>query len=318
MKLVLGTMTIGEQIFGEQAGALVQSFLSAGCRELDTAYVYNEGTCEQLLGEALGKLERNGYSLATKANPRITGRLDREAVVSQLNGSLERLGTGYVDIFYLHFPDPGTPLESALEGCAQLHSEGKFRELGLSNFPAWMVAEAHHICDKHGWVKPTVFQGLYNPLSRNAERELDMALDHYGMRFYAYNPLAGGILTDKYADGDRTVKAGRFTNRPNYQKRYWKDSYFEAANAIRAACAPYGISIVEASYRWLANHSMLKESRGDAILIGASRVSQLGENMAAARKGPLPEPVAAAFEAAWAISRPDAPEYFTLYVPKKG
>lgn len=317
MKLVLGTMTFGEQIFGSDIEQMISAFLKNGNIELDTAYVYNNGDCERLLGAALEKFHRTDYIIATKVNPRITGRLDKEAVVSQLNESLQRLRVEYVDILYLHFPDPNTPVISALEGCMQLHKEGKFKELGLSNFPAWMVSDVYHLCKKNGWVCPSVYQGLYNPLSRHAERELNMALTHYNMRFYAYNPLAGGMLTNKYSSNDRTIQAGRFTNRPNYQKRYWKDSYFEAVDKIKNVCKKYDLNIIEAVYRWLAWHSMLQPERGDGIIIGASRLEQLYQNMNTLRTDILPEEIVLAIDNAWNVSKCDAPEYFTFYKPEK-
>lgn len=317
VNFVLGTMTFGEQIFGNDVGEMVNYFLSHDYKELDTAYVYNEGECERLLGPALDGIPRESYMLSTKVNPRITGRLDKEAVLSQLNESLERMHVGYVDTLYLHFPDPVTPVESALEGCAQLYGEGKFKELGLSNFPAWLVAEVYHICEKHGWILPTVYEGVYNPLSRHAERELDRALDYYGMRFYAYNPLAGGMLTNKYSGKDRTIVSGRFTNRPNYQQRYWKGSYFEAIDHIKEVCAEYEINIIEAAYRWLAYHSMLKAERGDAIIIGASRLPQLEQNMTTIQQGELPEGLVKVINDAWDVCKADAPEYFKYYVPAK-
>ena len=126
VNLVLGTMTFGEQVFGENAAEMVDRFLSYGYRELDTAYVYNNGECERILGAVLKGRERGAFKLSTKVNPRVTGRLDKYAVLTQLNTSLDRLGLDKVDTLYLHFPDPDTPVESALEGCAQLYDEGKF------------------------------------------------------------------------------------------------------------------------------------------------------------------------------------------------
>ena len=158
MKLILGTMTFGESVFTPDVEAFVNAFLDAGYKELDTAYVYNEGTCEKLLEDVLSTLSKP-YSIATKVNPRITGKLDGAAAYKQLNESLERLNLPGVDIVYLHFPDPATPVEDVLAAMADMHDQGKFKELGLSNFPAWMVADAWHICDKHDWVKPTVFEG---------------------------------------------------------------------------------------------------------------------------------------------------------------
>ena len=120
MKLVLGTMTFGESVFAPSVSEFVEMFLNAGYEELDTAYVYNEGNSEKLLGEVLPRL-RYPYKISTKVNPRITGKLDGEAAYSQLNGSLKRLGVPTVDTFYLHFPDPATPVENVLEACNNLY-----------------------------------------------------------------------------------------------------------------------------------------------------------------------------------------------------
>ncbi len=312
VKLILGTMTFGESVFNPQAGEFINAFLDAGYEELDTAYVYNDGTCERLLGEVLPGLGRP-YKIATKVNPRISGRLDGDAAYKQVNESLERMNLPSVDTVYLHFPDPKTPVESVLEAMADLHSQGKFKELGLSNFPAWMVTDVWHICDSRGWVKPTVFQGIYNPLTRKAETELNACLNHFGMRFYAYNPLAGGLLTGRYGHYEDAPTDGRFTHRPNYQGRYWKKSFFEAVDLIRKAGEKYGINTIEATYRWLAFHSMLDGSRGDAILIGASKLGHLQQNMDTLKAGSLPEEMVEAFNQAWAITKADSPEYFTLY-----
>lgn len=312
VKLVLGTMTFGESVFAPEVGAFVNAFLDAGFTELDTAYVYNGGVCEKLLGEALASMDRP-YQIATKVNPRITGRLDAEAAYTQLNESLERLRLSRVDTLYLHFPDPATPVESVLSACGEMHDQGKFKELGLSNFPAWMVADVWHICDKNGWVKPTVYEGIYNPLTRNAETELNDCLNRFGMRFYAYNPLAGGLLTGRYGSFEEAPADGRFTHRPNYQNRYWKKSFFDAVAIVKDAAEACGVTVIDATYRWLAYHSMLNGDRGDAILIGASKLSHLRQNMDALKAGPLPEQLTAAFEKAWQVSRADSPAYFTLY-----
>ena len=312
VNLILGTMTFGESVFHPEVEQFITAFLDAGYSELDTAYVYNEGNCERLLGEVLPALDRP-FKIATKVNPRISGRLDADAAYKQVGESLERMRLDRADTVFLHFPDPATPVESVLSAMADLHDRGKFTELGLSNFPAWMVTDVWHICDRHGWVKPTVFEGIYNPLTRRAEAELNDCLDHFGMRFYAYNPMCGGLLTGRYGSYDEAPSDGRFTHRPNYRGRYWKKSFFDGVEIIRAAAERHGVTSVEATYRWLAYHSMLRAERGDAILIGASRLRHLEQNMAAVQAGPLPEDVIEAFEAAWAVTRGDSPEYFTLY-----
>lgn len=312
VNLILGTMTFGESVFSPDVSVFVNTFLDAGYSELDTAYVYNEGNCERLLGEALSELDRP-CRIATKVNPRISGKLDAAAAYKQVNESLNRLQLSSVDTVYLHFPDPSTPVINVLEAMADLHTQGKFKELGLSNFPAWMVADVWHICDKHGWVKPTVFEGIYNPLTRKSETELNACLDYFNMRFYAYNPMAGGLLTGKYKTFEETPADGRFTHRPNYRNRYWKESYFDALNVIKSAAEKQGITSIEATYRWLAYHSMLNGERGDAIIVGASKLNHLRQNIEAMKAGPLPQDVVHAFEKAWQITKADSPEYFTLY-----
>ncbi len=315
VKLILGTMTFGESVFSPQVGEFVRAFLDAGYDELDTAYVYNEGNCERLLGEVLPGLDRP-FRIATKVNPRISGKLDAEAACKQVTESLERLHLDSVDTVFLHFPDPATPVESVLSAMADLYDRGKYRELGLSNYPAWMVADVWHVCDRHGWVKPTVYEGVYNPLTRRAEAELNDALKHFGLRFYAFNPMCGGLLTGRYGKFEEAPTDGRFTHRPNYQGRYWKKSFFDAVELIKTAAEQHGISSIEATYRWLAYHSMLDGERGDAILIGASKLSHLLQNMETVKAGPLPAELVEVFDRAWAITRGDSPEYFTLYKGK--
>lgn len=316
LKLILGTMTFGESVFLPDVEKFINEYLDSGYEELDTAYVYNEGNCERLLGEALAMVKKP-YKIATKINPRITGRLDAEAAYMQVNESLNRLRRDSVDIVYLHFPDPSTPVLSVLEACEALYEQRKFTELGLSNFPAWMVADVWNICEKKGWVKPSVYQGIYNPLTRRAEVELDACLNRFNMRFYAFNPLAGGILTGRYSDFTENPTDGRFTHRPNYQDRYWKKSYFGAVHTIKESIEPYGISLAEATYRWLANHSMLNADRGDGVLLGASKITHLQQNIKAFNAGVLPTDVVDAFEQAWKITKQDSPEYFTLFIRKK-
>jgi aflatoxin B1 aldehyde reductase len=312
VKLVLGTMTFGPQVTPEVSEEMVRHFLALGHCEIDAAYVYNEGDTERILGVVLDKPDMPACSLATKVNPRITGKLDEVSITAQLEESLRRMRKNSVDILYLHFPDPSTDLEETLAACAKLHERGLFRELGMSNFPAWQAVDAWHICKARGWPTPTVYQGLYNGLSRKVEAELFPALRELGMRFYAYNPLAGGILAGKHAEFLEEPEPGRFTHRPNYKDRYWKESFFAAMHALTAACEAEEVSLVAAAFRWLAYHSALDADAGDGILIGASRLSQLEQNIKAIEMGPLPESIGEAFEVAWGAAMPDSPDYFRV------
>jgi aflatoxin B1 aldehyde reductase len=311
---ILGTMTFGPQVDRTTSRAMVASFLGQGYREIDTAYVYNDGDSERFVGAAVSALAASEVEIATKVNPRVANAFDAAALSSQIEESLHRLERGAVDLLYLHFPDPRTPLETTLAACAELHGRGLFRELGLSNFPAWQVVEIWHLCEKHGWPRPTVYQGLYNGLSRGIEAELLPALRQHGMRFYAYNPLAGGILAGKYRGMTDEPTPGRFTFRPNYRSRYWKKPFFEALELLTAACREQGVPLVRAAYGWLMHHSGLSAAAGDGLILGASSLMQLEQNLEAMQQPPLPAPIVQAFEIAWEAAKPECPAYFRTSV----
>ncbi|MBR6979994.1 MAG: aldo/keto reductase [Prevotella sp.] len=310
MKIVLGTMNFGPQLDLEGSRNMVNAFLDSGNRELDTAYVYNGGATENILGDILPGIDSNSYEIATKVHPRITGRLDRETILMELNESLKRMKRDSVNLLYFHFPDAKTPIEEALETVAELYEKGVVKELGLSNYPAWQVVDIAWKCDKAGCPRPSVYQGMYNSLCRNVEPELFPAIRSLGMRFYAFNPLAGGMLTGKHKNYDDKPQPGRFERLESYRKRYWKQSYFDAVEEIRKACEAEGIPMAEAAYRWLCCHSLMDESKGDGILLGASRQEQMAQNMAAVEKGDLPQTIREAMDEAWELAKPDSPQYF--------
>ena len=122
-----------------------------------------------------------------------------------------------VDLMYFHFPDGQTPIEGALETYAELHDRGVVGELGLSNYPSWQVIDIAYKCDKIGCPRPTVYQGMYNALCRNVEPELFPAIRSLGIRFYAFNPLAGGMLTGKHKDFESSPQPGRFARLESYR-----------------------------------------------------------------------------------------------------
>lgn len=310
MKLILGTMNFGPQLDQEASRDMVEIFLKTGNAELDTAYVYNGGTTEEYLGSILPRLEFGSYYLATKVHPRITGHLDRETILMEFNESLRRMNQDSVDLLYFHFPDGKTPIEEALETIAELKEQGKIKELGLSNYPSWQVVDVWYKCEKCGCPKPTVYQGMYNALCRNVEPELFPAIRSLGMRFYAFNPLAGGLLSGKQLNFEDAPEPGRFARLKSYRDRYWKQSYFDALGEIKRACDAENVPMAEAAYRWLVHHSNMSAGLGDGILLGASRIEQMEQNMAAATKGKLPQSILDAMDEAWDIARPDSPAYF--------
>lgn len=302
-------MNFGPQVNEGTGKEMLDVFVNNGYSEIDTAYIYNGGDTDGILGQVLPNYEGKKISIATKIHPRVTGKLDGSAVRLQFNESIARLGLDKIDILYFHFPDKITPIENALEEINLLYLENKIKEFGLSNFPAWMVVEIWHICKENGWILPTLYQGRYNGLSRNVESELIPTLRHLGMRFYAYNPLAGGMLTGKHIDFNSHPKEGRFSRLESYRKRYWKESYFEAVKLLLKTCKGHNIKPVDAAYRWLVHHSLL-DVDVDGVIIGASSTDQLNQNMLAVNRGGLPQQVVDAFDVAWGEAKFDSPEYF--------
>ncbi|XP_030585492.1 aflatoxin B1 aldehyde reductase member 4-like [Archocentrus centrarchus] len=313
---LLGSMAFGGRADAEQSLEMVKAFLDRGHNQLDTAFMYVDGKSETIIG---GMNLPKTVSIATKANPWDGKTLKPESVRSQLETSLQRLRTECVDLFYLHAPDHQNPIEDTLRACNELHKEGKFKELGLSNYVSWEVAEIVCICRHNNWIVPTVYQGMYNATTRQVETELIPCLRYYGMRFYAYNPLAGGLLTGKYhyEDKDGAQPAGRFFGNnwaSAYRDRYWKKSHFQAIEVVLQALeTAYGSekpSLTSAAMRWMYHHSQLKGDLGDGVIIGMSSMEQLQQNLAAAEEGPLDQRVVDAFKEAWDLVAHECPSYF--------
>jgi len=309
-KVILGTMNFGEQVDEKNADKMVRMFLDRGYKEVDTAHRYANGVTEEILGRILSRSLREKVYLATKVSPRNGEGLKPEQVVKKLETSLRRLKTEYIDLLYLHAPDPKTPIEQTLEACENLWREGKFRDLGLSNYAAWQVVDIWHKCNRNGWAGPMVYQGMYNSITRDVERELFPAIRALGIKFYAYNPLAGGFLTGKYFDREKKPLVGRFALKQTYVKRYWKEPYFKAMNVIRSALKENELMLADYSLRWMMHHSLIKGTHGDGFIIGATNLDQFENNLKSCDSGKLPESLSIAFDHAWEIVRPECPQYF--------
>ncbi len=308
--IIFGTMTFGKQVDEKTADRMVALFLEKGHVQLDTAHTYADGLSEEILGRILTPSRRRKVYLATKVNPGKGGGLAPEQLTKQLELSLRRLNADSVDLLYLHAPDPRTPIEETLDCCDRLFRQSKFRELGLSNYASWQVIDIWRLCEQRGWMRPAVYQGMYNAITRDVERELFPALRRAGMRFCAYNPLAGGFLTGKYSLPETKPSAGRFVLLANYMDRYWRGSSFKALEIVRRACGEKGLTVTEGALRWLIVHSLLNGAGGDGIIIGASGLEQFEENLKSCGEKELPGDLIAAFDQAWEIVRPECPRYF--------
>ena len=296
------------------AGAILDVFQKHGHDEVDTARLYCDGTSEQMLGEL--EWQKRGLIVETKYYPTAGKGLpppfDRqllhtpEHLRENLMKSLKALNADKLDMWYLHAPDRTTPFEVTMKAVNDLYKEGYFRRFGISNYMAWEVAQICELCRANGWKQPDCYQGVYNALRRSVEPELFPCLRHYGIAFYSYNPMAGGYLTSRYhrEDRDDEIQAGaRFDPKSVPGKmlraRYWNDAYFDALDLLRPVAKKYRLTEAECALRWMTHHSMLKREQGDAIIIGASSIKHIEENLVDLEKGPLPEDVLEVLDKGW-------------------
>jgi aflatoxin B1 aldehyde reductase len=303
-------MTFGDQVDQDTAQLMLELFTRTGNTELDTAYQYGDGRTEEMLGALLPADEREKLYIASKVHPWNEHGLQPAQVKKQLQESLQRLQTDYLDLLYLHSPDLDTPVIQTLEACFDLYQQGKFKHFGLSNYAAWQVAEVVELCRQNGWMQPTVYQGMYNSLTRDVETELFPCLRNYGIRFHAYNPLAGGLLTGKYQAIDQIPDSGRFSGDSGYQNRYWKKDYFEVLQRLTNVSRDFGLKPVNVAMSWLINHSKLDAEQGDAIILGVSKTEHLTENIAAFDQGPLDPSILEILDRGWEIIKPNCFRYF--------
>ena len=201
--ICLGTMMFGGPTDEATSSRIVAKAREAGINFIDSADAYNGGKSEQVVGRAISNGRQN-WVLATKLANQIgddpnRGGLSRRWVLQAAEESLKRLGTDYIDIYYLHKEDHATPLEETVRAMGDLMRQGKIRYFGVSNYRAWRVAEICNICDRNGIDRPVVSQPYYNAMNRMPEVEHFPACGYYGLGIVPYSPLARGVLTGKYA-----------------------------------------------------------------------------------------------------------------------
>lgn len=170
-------------------------------------------------------------------------------------------------------------------------------------------------CKYNNWVRPSIYQGMYNAITRSLSHELIPACKRYGLDVVIYNPLAGGLFSGKYKSADIPT-SGRFSDANGtgfYRKRYFKDANFEALAIIEPVVKKHGLTLVETAIRWVVNHSALNVRDGnDGVIIGVSSLEQLDQNLRDCEKGPLPEEVVEVLDRAWKVAQPDTPNYWHL------
>ena len=307
-RLSFGTMTFGSQADQAAATRMVDQCLDAGINFFDTANMYNAGMAETVLGKALGKRRAN-VILATKVRnkmgpaPNDVG-LSRAAILKAIDASLARLGTDYVDIYYLHQPDYDVPIAETLGAMDQLVRAGKVRYPAVSNYAAWQVGEIHWICEKNGHKPPYISQPMYNLLARGIEEEYLPFCKRFGVAVVPYNPLAGGLLSGKHTRDSKPEAKSRFDNNALYLNRYWHDDYFAAVDDLKQIAREAGKTLVELSFQWL-----LAQPQVDSIILGASKPEQLAENLKACESGALDAATLDRCDKVWKRLRGITPKY---------
>lgn len=355
-RLYLGTMTFGwtqqtsSKVDTNVAYDMVQTFIRHQQQQqssttndnvyynIDTARIYANGQTEPIVGNVIQRILsesppgpggipwKSQIAIGTKAHPSQVGGLSKEGIQKQLKASFDALNCNDVTKFkeyYLHQPDPQNALLESLQCLNDYCTNDTIEKIGMSNYHVSEMDHAYQLCKINSLPhKPSVYQGLYNPLNRLVEDELIPLLHRNNCSFIAYNPLAGGLLVDhKYTTttGDittndtNTIPPGRFQNNPNYIPRFYTPENFRALQIIQTACRECNITMIEATYRWLLCHSAL--SGEDGILLGASSTQQLHENLQACSNvtTPLPDQVVKAMDEAWEMTRPTAFPYWRSY-----
>jgi aryl-alcohol dehydrogenase-like predicted oxidoreductase len=307
-KLCMGTMTFGDQADENESRRMVDFCLDAGINFFDTANVYHQGRSEEVLGKCLGP-KRSSIVLASKVRgvmgePPRYGGLSRKAIRMAIDESLKRLHTDYLDIYYLHQPDHDTPIEETLEAMRDLYKEGKARYIGCSNYAAWQIGEMFSICRAENIVPPWISQPMYNLLARGIEQEYLAFARRHEVSCICYNPLAGGLLTGKHDLNRGPLPGTRFDGNENYQRRYWRPEYFDAVKELKKLAQQCGRSLPELAFSWIIHQPGV-----DSVLVGASSLKQLQENLAAAGSPALPSEVLEACDTIWSTLRGPTPIY---------
>ena len=260
----------------DESRVLLTAALEAGINFLDTANVYSDGTSEEIVGKVLADWgRRDDLVLATKVHGRMRkapngAGLSRKAIFAEIDHSLRRLGTDYVDLYQIHRWDNGTPIEETMEALHDVVKAGKARYIGASSMWAWQFAKAQHVAERNGWTRFVTMQNHYNLIYREEEREmLPLCLDQ-GVGVIPWSPLARGKLTrpwDETTDRSETDEFG---------KTLYQDSDRVVVQRVADVAAERGVSPAQVAMAWVAMHPAVS-----APIVGVTKMSQLDDALAA-------------------------------------
>jgi aryl-alcohol dehydrogenase-like predicted oxidoreductase len=288
-RMILGTGTFGKQTHEQEAHRMLDTAAEAGINFIDTADVYPPGAeaggAELVTGRWL-RNKRAGFILATKGGGKMgpaawDAGSSRKHLLDAIDASLRRLNTDYVDLYQLHMDDQATPIDETAEALDTIVSSGRARYIGVSNFLAYRLAKALGRQDTLKLTRFVSVQPRYNLLFREVERELFPLVQEEGLAVIPFNPLAGGLLSGKYQLGDAPEK-GRFSAELGgfgqaYHARYWHEREFEVVASVQDIAEQHGTPITTLSVAWVLAHPAIT-----SVILGASRVEQLTDTLAAA------------------------------------
>ncbi len=285
--LALGTMTYGTARWGspdETSEAIFNAYIDAGGNFFDSADTYAKGRSEELLGEYVAKRKlRDAVVLATKFTwnsvpgvPTTSGN-GRKNIYRALEGSLKRLGTDHIDLYWLHHHDTVTPVEEVLQTLGDLVRSGRVRYFGFSNVPAWYVAQAATLAQVHNVPGPIAMQLEYSLTERGVEREHVGAARQFGLGITPWSPLAAGFLAGKYQrTGEGTASGeGRLSGPNPFGNTKFTERNWYTLEALKAVAAELGRPVGQVALAWVSQQPGIT-----APIIGASRVEQLQDNLA--------------------------------------
>jgi 1-deoxyxylulose-5-phosphate synthase len=293
-RLCLGCMSFGEPSRGQHPWSLpedesrkiIRQALDAGINFFDTANVYSDGTSEEIVGRALGDMgRRDEIVLATKVHGRMHagpngGGLSRKAIMAEIDHSLRRLGTDYVDLYQIHRFDRRTPVEETLEALHDVVKAGKARYIGASSMYAWQLAKLLYTADRHGWTRFVTMQDHYNLLYREEEREMLPLCADQGLGVIPWSPLARGRLTREWDDATERSQTDEFG------RSLYAETDRAVVDAVAAVAESRGIVRAQVALAWVLSKPVVT-----APIVGVTKPGQLDDALAALTVALSPEEI---------------------------
>ena len=282
----LGTNNFGGRIDFEATKKVLHQTMEEGINFLDCANTYGAGKSEEFIGQVLGKEHRHEMIIATKVGngpmggpppgPNQKGGT-RHHILEQVDLSLKRLDTDYIDLYYMHRWDPDTAIEETMRALDDLVHSGKVRYLGCSNYTAWQMVEAIWTAKAQNLYNYCCVQPEYSLVVRDVEKELVPAAKRYGMSLIPFFPLASGFLTGKYSQGEEPPEGTRFAGSPNMGNRYFNDDNWSLLGKLQSFAGERGHSVAELAFSWLLGNPVVP-----SVIAGATKPEQVTANAQAA------------------------------------